>query len=392
MVARRRGIPVEYLSLDEPAEPRRRAPPGRDPRRPHRIDDLAAAIDRSTRVLAISHVEFASGFRNDLDALVELCHGRGVALFRRCDPGPGPALDRRPAHADWISWQPTATNGCSGPRVPASSTCAATGSTDFGPSASAGTAWSARTTRRAMSFGSSPQPALGRRLVQHARPAGLRRQPGLVPGAGPRARSRAASWTAPRPCASWPSQLAGDLPGSRRESDRSAIVCSSVTGSIPSLPSRRCGGKGSWLRAGGPAPLQPASLQRRGRPRPAAPPWPGLIRPLPIFDSRFSIPDPLRLDPRFPTPSAILESIAMKPLSTDPYRTAVFTGTFDPFSLGHLDVIQRGRLPLRAPGRRHRHQRQQGVAFQTWTSASRWLARSWLETVSQRLGASHSRG
>jgi pantetheine-phosphate adenylyltransferase len=27
-----------------------------------------------------------------------------------------------------------------------------------------------------------------------------------------------------------------------------------------------------------------------------------------------------------------------------PYRTAVFTGTFDPISLGHLDVIQRGRL------------------------------------------------
>jgi pantetheine-phosphate adenylyltransferase len=29
---------------------------------------------------------------------------------------------------------------------------------------------------------------------------------------------------------------------------------------------------------------------------------------------------------------------------TDPYRTAVFTGTFDPITLGHLDVIRRGRL------------------------------------------------
>ena len=28
----------------------------------------------------------------------------------------------------------------------------------------------------------------------------------------------------------------------------------------------------------------------------------------------------------------------------DPYRTAVFTGTFDPITLGHLDVIGRGRL------------------------------------------------
>jgi pantetheine-phosphate adenylyltransferase len=30
--------------------------------------------------------------------------------------------------------------------------------------------------------------------------------------------------------------------------------------------------------------------------------------------------------------------------SSDPSRTAVFTGTFDPITLGHLDVIRRGRL------------------------------------------------
>jgi len=30
--------------------------------------------------------------------------------------------------------------------------------------------------------------------------------------------------------------------------------------------------------------------------------------------------------------------------TSDPYRTAVFTGTFDPITLGHLDVIRRGRL------------------------------------------------
>ncbi|QEH33915.1 Phosphopantetheine adenylyltransferase [Aquisphaera giovannonii] len=28
---------------------------------------------------------------------------------------------------------------------------------------------------------------------------------------------------------------------------------------------------------------------------------------------------------------------------TDPFRTAVFAGTFDPITLGHLDVIRRGR-------------------------------------------------
>ncbi len=30
--------------------------------------------------------------------------------------------------------------------------------------------------------------------------------------------------------------------------------------------------------------------------------------------------------------------------STDPFRTAVFAGTFDPLTLGHLDVIRRGRV------------------------------------------------
>ena len=33
----------------------------------------------------------------------------------------------------------------------------------------------------------------------------------------------------------------------------------------------------------------------------------------------------------------------MTPVHTDPARTAVFTGTFDPLTLGHLDVIRRGR-------------------------------------------------
>ena len=34
----------------------------------------------------------------------------------------------------------------------------------------------------------------------------------------------------------------------------------------------------------------------------------------------------------------------MTPRTPDPSRTAVFTGTFDPLTLGHLDVIRRGRL------------------------------------------------
>ena len=45
------------------------------------IDDIRAAMDSRTRVLAISFVEFASGFRNDLDSLGELCREKDVFFF-----------------------------------------------------------------------------------------------------------------------------------------------------------------------------------------------------------------------------------------------------------------------------------------------------------------------
>ena len=53
------------------------------PSRGGRLDvaDLRAAMTDRTRVLTVSSVEFASGFRNDLDALGELCRERGVFFF-----------------------------------------------------------------------------------------------------------------------------------------------------------------------------------------------------------------------------------------------------------------------------------------------------------------------
>ncbi|MDE0325610.1 MAG: aminotransferase class V-fold PLP-dependent enzyme [Candidatus Poribacteria bacterium] len=42
------------------------------------IEDIAAAIDTHTRALTISHVEFASGFRNDIQALGELCREHNI--------------------------------------------------------------------------------------------------------------------------------------------------------------------------------------------------------------------------------------------------------------------------------------------------------------------------
>jgi selenocysteine lyase/cysteine desulfurase len=56
-----------------------RTVPGRGPR--VHIDDIRAAMDARTRLLAVSAVEFASGFRADLDALGELCRERGVFFF-----------------------------------------------------------------------------------------------------------------------------------------------------------------------------------------------------------------------------------------------------------------------------------------------------------------------
>jgi selenocysteine lyase/cysteine desulfurase len=68
------------------------------------LEDLAAAMDHHTRLLAISHVEFATGFRNDLDALAELCREQGAALFVDAIQGLGPLLiDVRRTPIDFLA-------------------------------------------------------------------------------------------------------------------------------------------------------------------------------------------------------------------------------------------------------------------------------------------------
>ncbi|CAN5731032.1 aminotransferase class V-fold PLP-dependent enzyme [soil metagenome] len=68
------------------------------------VEDLDAAMDDRTRVLTISHVEFASGFRNDLDTLAELCQKRGVALFVDAIQGLGPlTIDVRKTPIDFLA-------------------------------------------------------------------------------------------------------------------------------------------------------------------------------------------------------------------------------------------------------------------------------------------------
>jgi selenocysteine lyase/cysteine desulfurase len=45
------------------------------------LDDLLKAIDSKTRIVSLSMIEFASGFRNDLDAIGDLCRQRGIYFF-----------------------------------------------------------------------------------------------------------------------------------------------------------------------------------------------------------------------------------------------------------------------------------------------------------------------
>lgn len=42
------------------------------------LEDIVAALDERTRVVTISHVEFASGFRNDIKSIGEMCRERDI--------------------------------------------------------------------------------------------------------------------------------------------------------------------------------------------------------------------------------------------------------------------------------------------------------------------------
>jgi selenocysteine lyase/cysteine desulfurase len=68
------------------------------------LDDLAKAMDARTRILTLSWVEFATGFRNDLDAVGELCRQRGVLFFLDAIQGLGVfPLDLRRTPIDFLA-------------------------------------------------------------------------------------------------------------------------------------------------------------------------------------------------------------------------------------------------------------------------------------------------
>lgn len=68
------------------------------------FDELAAACDDRTRVVSLSWVAFASGWRHDLDRLVEFVHGRGALLFLDAIQGLGVfPLDVRKTPVDFLA-------------------------------------------------------------------------------------------------------------------------------------------------------------------------------------------------------------------------------------------------------------------------------------------------
>ncbi len=68
------------------------------------LTELAVQCDRRTRLIAISWVNFAHGWRNDLDALAELAHRRGAYLFVDAIQGLGVfPLDVRRTPVDFLA-------------------------------------------------------------------------------------------------------------------------------------------------------------------------------------------------------------------------------------------------------------------------------------------------
>ena len=145
-------------------------------------EDLIEAMDPSTRVLAISHVEFASGFRNDLDRLVELCRSRGVALCVDAIQGLGPlTIDVRRTPIDFL-----AADGHKWLLGPEGAGLLYVRRDWIDRLRPIGVGW-----HSVVGSYNSPgdrvpaqaqRPALGRRFVQHGRPAGAGSQPELAPG------------------------------------------------------------------------------------------------------------------------------------------------------------------------------------------------------------------
>ena len=79
------------------------------------LERLAAACDERTRIVTVSWVGFATGYRHDVRRIAEIAHKRGALLFLDAHSGPGRLSARRERDRHRLSWRPTGTSGCSGP-------------------------------------------------------------------------------------------------------------------------------------------------------------------------------------------------------------------------------------------------------------------------------------
>ena len=67
-------------------------------------EDVEAAMDARTRLLAVSFVEFQTGFRNDLAALKDICHRRGIPICVDAIQGSGVLpLDVQALELDFVT-------------------------------------------------------------------------------------------------------------------------------------------------------------------------------------------------------------------------------------------------------------------------------------------------
>ena len=100
----------EYPSVVGPIVMRRNPAVGIRQARGNAPDRLAAGVDASTRIIAVSYVSYLTGERVDLSALRVLADRGGGAAAGRLHPGVRLFADR--GRRSPISHSPPATNGC----------------------------------------------------------------------------------------------------------------------------------------------------------------------------------------------------------------------------------------------------------------------------------------
>ena len=68
------------------------------------VEDIIAKIDSRTRIITISHVEFASGYRNDIATIGEICQNKGILFFVDAIQTLGAfEVDVKKQHIDFLS-------------------------------------------------------------------------------------------------------------------------------------------------------------------------------------------------------------------------------------------------------------------------------------------------